>query len=113
MPVSAKIGFATAIAGALVGAITGTTALTKRSQVADGECPGNMCPPNSLGASDLNAAHAWATAANIAFAVGAAGAMVGLIGLLTAGHADPPPPNARAHAAPWIGLGAVGVHGSF
>ena len=109
-PVLVRAGFATAIAGGAVGLIAGVTALNKKGQLS-GECPGNQCPTDTGGQQDLATAKTWANVSTVAFAVGGAGAIVGIIGLLTArGDGDR---HEQASVSPWLGIGAAGVHGRF
>jgi hypothetical protein len=122
MPVLAKVGFATAIGGAVVSLIAGTTALSKKGQVSS-ECNADRtCPAGSQGARDLQTAESWATAANVSIAVAGAAALVGVIGLVTGSRASPPSSGSRGSAppsvsgvsaSPWIGVGMAGLHGTF
>jgi len=111
-----KLGFGTAIAGAAVGLFTGASALVKKGQL-DGECnAAKQCGPENGGAPDLFTARTYANASTIAFSVGAAGLVVGVIGLVTSrgdGRPAPSKGDYDARIAPWLGLGAAGVHGTF
>jgi hypothetical protein len=108
-PLLVKLGFGTAIAGVVVGSIAGVTAMNKANQL-PGECPQHACG-NGNGAADLSSARTWATATNVAIGVGAAGLVVGLIGLWrsrsTTATVD------TASLSPWIGVGAAGLDGRF
>jgi hypothetical protein len=110
--VLAQIGLGTAIAGGLVGLVTGTTAVAKRG-VLTGECQNDVCMAGSPGARDLDTALSWALAADISFGVGLAGAAIAVVSVLTTGRRSATPPAGAVTASPWVGLGAAGVHGSF
>ena len=109
--VMVKLGFASAIAGGAVGLIAGITALNKKGQLST-ECSADFkCPGDTGGQADLSTARDWANVATVAFVVGGAGLVVGIIGLVTGKGA----PERRDHAmiSPWIGAGAAGLDGRF
>jgi hypothetical protein len=112
MPVLARIGLGTAIAGGLVGLVTGTTTLAKRVELTS-ECRNNVCPAGTAGANDLSTTRDWAVATDVAFGVGLAGAALAVVSVLTTGRKSPPKSEASVSVTPWIGPGAAGVHGSF
>lgn len=112
MPTLATIGFTTAVAGGLVGLVAVTTAVAKRGQL-DGECHNMTCDSGTPGAGDLNTARGWALAADVSLAIGGAGIVIGVIGLLRGERASAPPPSTGASMAPWVGARAAGVHGTF
>jgi len=109
-PLLVKIGFGTAIAGGVVGLIAGVTAMNKASSLPT-ECQAKLCDNAHGGASDLASARTWADASTVAFVVGAAGAVVGLIGLW--GSKSTPDRVEGASVSPWIGVGAAGLDGRF
>jgi hypothetical protein len=112
LPVLAQIGLGTAIAGGLVGLISGTTAVAKRG-VLTSECPNMMCDSGTPAARDLSTARSWALAADVSFGVGLAGAAIAVVSVLTTGRKSVTPQTGGASVSPWMGLGAAGVHGSF
>jgi hypothetical protein len=78
--------------------------------------PQNQCTNDNRGAPDLHTARTWATVSTVSFAVGGAGALVGLVSLLSAGGGPAPAASPTAgglQVAPWIGAGTAGVHGRF
>jgi hypothetical protein len=109
-PFLVKVGFGTAIAGAAVGLLAGITAMNKTGQLPS-ECNGNLCSSQNGGSSDLHTARTWAEVSNVAFVVGAAGAVVGVLGLWrsrsTTATVD------STSVSPWIGVGAAGLDGRF
>ncbi|HEY8040359.1 MAG TPA: hypothetical protein VIF15_11225 [Polyangiaceae bacterium] len=112
MPLLVKLGFGTAIAGSAVGLIAGLTALNKKGQL-DSECGvSKVCSDGNGGLPDLDTAQAWATVSTVAFVVGGAGLVAGIVGLLTEKDAAPAQ-QGRERVSPWLGLGAAGVHGRF
>ncbi len=106
------IGFSVAGAGLLVGAGTGMAAFITADTV-KGECPNGLCPPSAHG--DRQASEALGTISTIAFAVGGAGLVAGIVGLLVSHRV---PERERAAQAtvrlqPWLGPGTLGLSGSF
>lgn len=74
------VGFGMAGAGVIVGAITGGVALSKGSEFND-NCPSEPCDTNLQG--DFDSGRTIAHVSTAAFAIAGAGAVVGVIGLLT------------------------------
>jgi hypothetical protein len=109
-PLLVKIGFGTAIAGALVVTIAGAEALSKANKL-PGECANQQCDGPRGGTADLKSAYGWATAANVAFAVGSAGVVVGLVGLWRSRSTTAT--VGGASVSPWVGLGGAGLDGRF
>jgi hypothetical protein len=108
-----RLGFGTAIAGGAVGLLTGAAALTKKDQLAT-ECNANLqCDSTTGGSSDLHTARTWAAVSTVAFAVGGAGIVVGVIGLLSGTSRGGPSASGDAGLTPWIGAGTAGVNGRF
>jgi hypothetical protein len=108
----ALLGLVTGIGGAATGLVTGLVAINKKNQVAS-ECQNKNCINGTQGVSDLQTARAWATAANVSFAVAGAGALTFVLARLLASDRGPAASPARVDVTPWVGLGAVGVHGRF
>jgi hypothetical protein len=112
-PTLIRLGFGTAIAGAAAGLMAGAVAWQKQGQL---DTVGhNECPISNGCAAALDDARHWATAANVSLGIGAAGAALGVIGLLVQPrHRDETAPGAQAlRVEPWIGPGTVGVHADF
>jgi len=97
-------------AGIVVGAITGTLALHKRSDL-NSECTGSTCPRSAQ--SDLNSYHSLGLVSGIGFGVGLAGVAAGLVLLqFGGGHSDA---NAASAAGFQLHLnpGSFRVQGEF
>ena len=105
-----KLGFGIAVTGGVVGSLTGLIAMNKKAQLATA-CNVKNCSPQYGGTADLDAARAWANVSTVAFAIGGAGLVVGIIGLAT-GKSEPVHRDG-ASLSPWIGVGAAGLHGRF
>jgi hypothetical protein len=107
----AYIAFAVGGAGLIVGSITGALAFSKAS-----DCPDKVCATQG----DLDSAKSMATISTITFGVGIAGVAVGTV-LLLAGNKTSESATAKAHprptpklsVRPFIGLGSLGLTGSF
>jgi hypothetical protein len=122
-------GFGLAGAGLIAGTITGVLALSKTNSIKSSpSCANNVCGPGEY--NDISSAKSMASISTVAFAVAGAGAVFGVIGLLTGNNASPAaestapstPPSDDAPAAaapatsriePWLGLGAAGLRGTF
>ncbi len=109
----AYVGFGIGVAGIVAGSITGYLALSSFNSAKSNGCIDNRCPPSTYG--DLDNASTMATVSTIAFAVGGAGVVAGVIGLFVgkpSGEA-----KAAAHAGatfhPWVGPASAGLAGSF
>jgi len=105
-----KLGVGIAVTGGVVGSLTGLIAMNKKAQLARA-CNGSECSSQNGGTADLNAARTWANVSTVAFALGGAGLVVGIIGLAT-GKGEPVRRDG-AELSPWIGVGAAGLHGRF
>lgn len=109
-------GFAVAGVGAIAGTITGLVSMSDTSK-AKQSCNGNACLPDAQGSID--AARTMATISTVSFALAGAGALLGVVSLLTSSRPEevappkPQPEAARVHVTPWIGWGAGGVSGRF
>ncbi len=108
----AYAGFGTAIAGAVVGGISGVLALSKTSQLRT-DCGGTVCPASKQ--SDIDSARNMAGLSTVSFAIALIGVVVGVNGLAVASG-----PSTQTSAAtqplqvrPMVGLGSAGLEGSF
>jgi hypothetical protein len=107
------IGFGVGAAGIIAGAVTGAISLGQTSTLKD-ECgKGGACPRDLAG--DIDSANTMANVSNISFAVGAAGAVVGVVGLFLSGGGEKAAPKAEGHIriAPAVWPGGAGVTGVF
>ncbi|MBX3204118.1 MAG: hypothetical protein KF764_03565 [Labilithrix sp.] len=86
-------GFGVGILGLGVGGVTGAMTFSRASDV-DPRCENDICAPEAKG--DLDAANTLATVSTIAFAVGGAGVVLGVVGYLL--------PRRPASAKPRVGL---------
>jgi hypothetical protein len=128
-PVISMIGFGVGVAGVAVGSVTGLMSLSKTSSLKD-QCPNNQCPASVYDSdsfqSDKSSASTLGTVSTIAFIVGGAGVVVGVVGLfLPQGHAsahvttgqDSTKPAKLGWISPWVapaaGGGAAGFLGAF
>jgi hypothetical protein len=73
-------GFGTAGAGVIVGTIAGIASFSYTSAARHG-CNGNECPPRTYG--DIDAAKSAGAVATVAFVIGGAGLVLGVIGVFT------------------------------
>jgi hypothetical protein len=96
------IGLAVTGAGVVVGSVTGALAFSTASSAKRG-CEQSQCPPPH---DDLFASRRYGTISNVAFVVAGAGAVVSVIGWFTSRPE-------RASVSPTVGLGTIGVIGSF
>jgi hypothetical protein len=108
------IGFGAGAAGVLVGSITGILSLTTTSSLKS-RCPAGRCPASAE--PDLARANTLANVANVSFAVGLAGALAGVVGVVLSNRPAPrpaaPPAQAILFAAPAPGGGVLGLAGRF
>lgn len=74
------VGFGVAAAGAATGAVTGLMALGKASTVKQ-DCPNNECASQAA-LDDVSSGRTLGTVSTVAFAVGGAGALLGIYGLV-------------------------------
>ena len=103
-------GFSFAAVGIIAGSVTGIMSLGKTSDLKD-QCPGGRCPANLQ--SDLDSARTLATVSTVAFIAGGAGVLVGVIGLVLPKSKVEPAAATAAHVEPSIGLGSMGLRGTF
>jgi len=107
-------GLGLAVVGLAVGGVTGALTLSKAGDVKP-QCANGICDPAAK--SDLDSAGSLATISTIGFAVGGAGVVCGIVGLLlprtrvetgqTALHSE------ERRTSVWLGPGSMGVRGSF
>jgi hypothetical protein len=100
------VGFGVAGAGVIAGAVTGIITLNGTKTLAD-RCPGGNCPPSEH--DQLKSTERWATVSTISFAVAGAAAVVSIVGLLV----TPSRQVETGAIRPMIGLGSIGLEGSF
>jgi hypothetical protein len=106
---AAYVAFGVAGAGIAVGAVTGLMAVSGASTLSH-ECPDYRCPPSAHG--DLDSTTTLGTVSTITFGVGIVAAVVGIYSLSS--HATPASSaSSSATVSPLLGLGSLGVHGSF
>lgn len=101
-------GFAVAGAGLLAGAITGGLTLAKASSL-EVACTGGVCPHTQHDA--LGSANTLANLSNVSLGIGAAGVIVGVVGLVLTFRA--PEPARAGRLVPLVGPGSIGVAGAF
>lgn len=110
---AAWAGFGVAVAGIGVGAVTGIVTLNDKSSVAT-QCNGTRCPPSTY--DKIDSANTMATISTVGFLVGGVGAVVGAAAWFFGWGVEPPssPANGTGlRLAPAIGLGSIGLDGSF
>jgi len=91
--------------GLIVGGVTGLMAMSRHSKL-ESDCPNGHCPPG--GQDTIDGFRSMATVSTIAFIVGGVGAAAGGTLLLTA-----PRPAQSARVDAYVGVGSVGVRGTF
>jgi hypothetical protein len=106
------VAFGIGGAGLILGGVTGGLALGAHSTLA-GECPATNCPPDKQG--DLDSYHTFALLSTVGFIVGGAGAVAGVVLLLTAPKGESPPPAQASgfRIVPVLGPGSIGAVGQF
>ncbi|NUQ76608.1 MAG: hypothetical protein HUU21_23965 [Polyangiaceae bacterium] len=107
------VGFGLGAAGIITGAVTGALSLGKTSSIRD-QCDENgFCPSTTAG--DISSATTLANVSNISFAVGAAGAALGVVGIfvLSGSSEEKKPASGGVRVMPAVGLGSAGVVGVF
>ncbi|MDB4883504.1 MAG: hypothetical protein JWL95_2270 [Gemmatimonadetes bacterium] len=116
--------FGVGAVGVVIGAVAGGLALSNLSS-AESDCGADhKCRAGSAGASDLSTARSMATVSTVGFIVGGVGLATGAVLLLTRSSGSPssttsaasrPPPSAPrpAHVEPVLGLGSIGLRGTF
>ena len=116
-------GFGLAGAGVIAGSITGILSMSKTNSIKSSAfCQNNngtvACGPQEN--SDISSAKSMATISTVSFIAAGAGAVLGVIGLLTGNSSSPsatpekpPAEETTSRIEPWLGLGAAGLRGTF
>jgi len=99
------IGLGVGATGLVVGGVTGLMAMARHSTL-ETDCPGGKCPAG--GQDKIDSFRSMATVSTVAFIVGGVAGVAGGALLLTA-----PRPAQTGRVDPYVGLGTVGVRGSF
>jgi hypothetical protein len=101
-------GFSVGAIGVMTGAVTGSFAAARANDILQ-HCQGNRCDADQRG--PLATANALANASNVAFAIGAIGAGVGVVGVVMWRREA----AAKNHVAvtPVLGPGSIGLQGTF
>jgi len=95
-------------ASLVAGGITGAMELAQQSSLST-SCPNKVCPPSQYGA--LDSTNTLATISTVTLIAGGAFVAAGVITLLVMKPSAPT--AAQAHVEPWIGLGSLGLRGTF
>jgi len=104
-------GFGLAVAGLAVGGVTGALTLSEAGSV-KAQCANGICDPAAK--NDLDSANSLAMVSTIGFAVAAAGAVCGVVGLLLPKtKTESALQSTSQRSAVWVGPGSVGMRGSF
>jgi hypothetical protein len=104
------VGFAVGGAALIAGTVTGVISWSKTSSLKD-DCRNGACPPAKH--DELSSARSLATVSTIAFITAGVGVGVGLYGLFSAEAAPAKPAKTEATVRAFVGLGSVGLAGSF
>jgi hypothetical protein len=99
-------GFGVAGAAAIAGTVAGIVTLTRTNGLGD-HCPDGKCPPSEH--DRLRTTERWATVSTVSFAVAGAAAAVSIVGLI----AGPSRKTETGSIRPTIGIGSIGLEGSF
>lgn len=94
------VGFGVAGAGVVVGSIAGIVTLRGASDL-ETSCRDGRCPPGEHGR--LSSTRTWSTVSTVSFVVAGAAAAIAVVGLATS----------HSRVTPTVGLGTVGLAGSF
>jgi len=103
------IGFGSAAAFGLVGAVTGVFAFSKASSAKD-RCDGTRCPPEAH--DDVESSRTMGTISTVTFALAGAGAVVGVIGLFS-GPSSTPATTTTGSLGLVVGTNGFALRGSF
>jgi hypothetical protein len=96
-------------AGLATGAVAGILAIAREHSL-ESECPMNICPAASNGASDKSAANTFGTVSDIGFIGGGVIAVTGIIWLIASGSRTvPPATTAAAFGGGCTGRGCYGT----
>jgi hypothetical protein len=102
------VGFGVGAAGVLVGAVTGAVTLANAGSIRS-KCTNNQCGSDQQSAID--GANTLANVSNVSFGFGAAGIVVGVVGVLL--RPGPKAATTGLHLTPLVGPGTVALGGSF
>ena len=94
-------------AGILLGSVTGVMMISKQGDLDDGGCVNGHCYTDQSAAVDSY--NSLRTLSTIGFVVGGLAGGTGLVLLLTA----PKQSDSTASVRGWVGVGSVGLEGSF
>lgn len=108
-PRLAYVGFAAASLGLVVGGSAGVVSLSKTSKL-EASCPAKACPRERE--DDLDSARLLANISNVGFGMAIVGAALGIYGLMLRSGTESAT-SARLRVRPLVGLGSVGLVGSF
>lgn len=107
-------GLGLAVVGLAVGGVTGALTLSKAGDVKT-QCANGVCDPTAKG--DLDSANSLATISTVGFAVGGAGVLLSVVGLLLPpSHVETSQralQSGERRTSVWLGPGGMGVRGSF
>ena len=104
-------GFGLAAVGLVAGGVAGALTLSKAGTVKP-QCEKGICDPAAK--ADLDSAGTFATISTVGFAIGGAGLVLGVVGLvLPKTKTEPLLQSTERRSAVWIGPGSMGIHGSF
>ncbi len=103
------VGFSIGGVGLIIGVATGAATLGVRSTL-KGECSASGACPHTAH-DDLQKAQTLADVADVALAIGGAGVVLGVVGLVQTYRR--PDTAAQAHVEPVVGPGFVGLQGAF
>jgi tetratricopeptide (TPR) repeat protein len=104
------IGFGVGAAGLVMGSVTGGLSLSKQSKL-ESECPENTCTEDKR--ADHDSIIALANASNAGFIIGGVGVAVGTVALVVDLTRKPKPSETSAWLRPVVGIGLVGIEGTF
>lgn len=110
-PVFATVGFAVGGAGLILGAVTGGLALGEGSSLADACNDDKQCPRSTE--ADIDRANLLANLSNVGFAVGAAGAIFGVVALFTLDAGDEAASEQGLTLSPMVGPTGMWLRGTF
>ncbi len=103
-------GFSIGALGVVVGTITGAVTLSQAGTL-HMSCKNNVCPSGDQ--INIDAANRVANISNASFAIGAAGVVVGVVGVFMRPGQPARPGAAALTLTPVIGPGVVGLRGGF
>ncbi len=107
-PIVMGVGFGVGAVGVLVGG-DHRGRQPRQHDTIRGQCTNNQCKADQQG--PIDSANTLANVSNVSFALGAAGVVVGVIGVFM--RPSPKAPKTGVRLTPILGPGAVGLGGSF